>query len=157
MGLVGMNVAGISCLKITEPMQVTAAIEEDIPALCRLLELLFSQEAEFRPDAGAHDLIPCHSITDAISPPYLTPSSNLRSQIPQAPKVGIRRRGRALHFSGSGNSFGSEALSRIGECLIHKNPAADHCSVREIADPAAQHFPERDLPISRRLLVRVLF
>lgn len=55
MGLAGMKAAGISGLKITGPMQVTAATEEDIPALCGLLELLFSQEAEFRPDAGAQE------------------------------------------------------------------------------------------------------
>ncbi len=30
---------------------ISAASEQDIPALCELLDLLFSQEAEFRPDS----------------------------------------------------------------------------------------------------------
>ena len=32
-------------------MQIVEATPEDVPQLCKLLELLFSQEAEFRPDA----------------------------------------------------------------------------------------------------------
>src|SRR5687768_5110026 len=31
-------------------MEITAAIQEDIPGLCELLGLLFAQEAEFQPD-----------------------------------------------------------------------------------------------------------
>jgi len=34
-------------------MQITPANPSDIPALCTLLDLLFSQEAEFRPDRQA--------------------------------------------------------------------------------------------------------
>ncbi len=43
-------------------MEITRATNEDIPQLCELLELLFSQEAEFRPDravqmAGLREII----------------------------------------------------------------------------------------------------
>ena len=34
-------------------MDITVAVEEDIPALCELLEVLFTQEAEFQPDREA--------------------------------------------------------------------------------------------------------
>ena len=34
-------------------MEITPANTADIPALCRLLEVLFAQEAEFRPDPAA--------------------------------------------------------------------------------------------------------
>ncbi len=33
-------------------MQIAEATSEDVPQLCRLLELLFSQETEFQPDAA---------------------------------------------------------------------------------------------------------
>ena len=43
-------------------MEVTAAIREDIPALCELLGILFAQESEFAPDlslqaAGLREII----------------------------------------------------------------------------------------------------
>ena len=31
-------------------MEIAKAIPEDIPSLCKFLELLFSQESEFKPD-----------------------------------------------------------------------------------------------------------
>ncbi|MEO5716095.1 MAG: hypothetical protein ABIT37_21630 [Luteolibacter sp.] len=31
--------------------------------------------------------------------------------------------------------------------MIHKAPAADHRTVREITNPTAQHFPQRDFSV----------
>ncbi len=52
-------------------MQIDIAEIEDIPQLCRLLEVLFSQEAEFKPDyeiqsEGLRKIISCPAVGDII-------------------------------------------------------------------------------------------
>jgi hypothetical protein len=71
---------------------------------------------------------------------YLHRSRDSLLQVSQVPQIPVQWRGVSLELPCPIFSVGTETVSRTCKGLVHKLLAADHGSVREVTNPAAQHF-----------------